>query len=120
MIANFVNDLKGKCTMPCYVSGDRAYVMEAVAERLPAIVKFLGNKEWLAGELTYIDFVFAELLELIAFVSEGSVYNDHPTLKAYRDRFFAIPNIAAYVASETFMAKPFNNTVAKLGSIRDM
>ena len=115
-----VMTLKGGVTGPCYRGSTHEEIIQANTPKLDELVKYLGDKQWLCGGLTYVDFIFAELLELLHYVWGDKLWEDYPTAKAYRDRFFAIEPIAAYCSREDFMAKPFNNTMAKIGSASDM
>ena len=52
------------------------------------IVKYLGDKKYLTGDQPcFVDFYFFELIQLLKFVSEGSVLETYPSLKAYNDNF---------------------------------
>ena len=80
------------------------------------IVEVMGNSEWIAGaNLTWLDFYFAELVELLDKISNGLFYSEFPTLQTYWDRFIALPNLAEAWADDTkCMKAPFNNKHAKL------
>ena len=61
--------------MPCYTSGDRAAITANLLEKVKPIVKFLGQKQFLAGdEVTYVDFTFFELCEFMNWISEGQLF----------------------------------------------
>ena len=70
MISNVVSDLKGAVTMPCYTNGDRPTITSVLMEKVKPIVNFLGEKNFLVGsDVTYVDFTFFELCELMNFIS---------------------------------------------------
>ena len=72
MLSGVLYDLKMMLTMPCYVSGDRPGMVNKIHQKVPGIVAFMGDNAFLAGaEVTYIDFTFFELCELMEFISEG-------------------------------------------------
>ena len=45
-----MNDLKWATVPDCYQSGDKAHLMQVVHEKIPAIVKYLGDKPYLTGD----------------------------------------------------------------------
>ena len=70
MVAGIVTDLKGAITMPCYTSGDRNAITMNLMEKVKPLVAFLGDKKFLVGDnVTYIDFVFFELIDFMTFIS---------------------------------------------------
>ena len=72
MLAGVIYDLKMALTMPCYTTGDRPGMVQKIHQKVPSIVVFMGDNAFLAGaEVTYIDFTFFELCELMEFISEG-------------------------------------------------
>ena len=97
-----VMTLKGGVTGPCYRGSTHEEIIQANTPKLDELVKYLGDKQWLCGGLTYVDFIFAELLELLHYVWGDKLWEDYPTAKAYRDRFFAIEPIAAYCSREFY------------------
>ena len=69
--------------------------MDDCRPQLANIVQAMGQSKWIAGEsLSWVDFFFAELLEVLNALSEGSFYLEFPTTKAYWDRFIALPGLA--------------------------
>ena len=76
----------------------------------------MGESEWVCGDyLTYVDFMFAEVLDMLNALSPDLFYSEFPTLKAYTDRFFVLPNLDAAWGDDTKLMKaPFNNKMAKL------
>jgi len=88
------------------------------ADSVPAALKrfegFLGDKKWLMGDnLTWPDFKLYESLDVTRLMSPG-IFDKYPKLKAYADRFEAIPEIAAYLKSNRVL-KRVNNRSAKWG-----
>ncbi len=78
MMVGIVGDLKSAVTMPCYQTGDKEVIKAKVDGALPAIVKYLGSKDFLVGDqVTYVDFIFFELLNLIDFALDGFVISAH-------------------------------------------
>ena len=50
MLSHIMNDLKWATVPDCYQSGDKAHLMQVVHEKIPAIVKYLGDKPYLTGD----------------------------------------------------------------------
>ena len=116
MIAGPVGELKGGTTMPCYTTGDMAAIKGVIASKLPGIKAFLGSKKFLAGDdVTYIDFVFFELLHFNNFITDGEILQDS-TLSAYEARVRALNGIQAFFDSDFTKALAFNNKMAKIGN----
>ena len=72
MLAGVIYDLKMAMTFPCYTTGDRPGMVTKIHEKVPPIVACMGDGPFLAGaEVTYIDFTFFELCQVMEFISEG-------------------------------------------------
>lgn len=68
---------------------------------------------------TIADFTLFEVLDgvstMVAELSEPKgedVLAAYPALKAYKARFAALPAVAEFMASPSYMRRPFNNKVA--------
>ena len=118
MVSNVVGDLKGAVTMPCYTSGDRAAITANLMEKVKPIVAFLGDKSFLAGDnVTYVDFTFFELCDLMNWLSEGRLFAEQEKLAAYSGRMKELPKLKEFYADdEKCMKRPYNNKVAKLNN----
>ena len=113
MLSAHVDTLKGKATMPCYQTGDRDAIIEECRPILAKIMAAKGTDKWLAGaNLSWLDFYFAELLDLLDKISQGLFYQEFSGAKEYFDTFVALPGMAEYWQS--CMKAPFNNKMAKL------
>ena len=79
------------------------------------ILDAMGTDKWLAGELTYIDFCFFELLQLLIFASGGKVLEEFPVLKTYNENFKKIDGFAEFIEDPDcpVPSMTFNNKVAK-------
>ena len=94
-----VGPLKGAVTMPCYRTGSKEEVLEGMKTHLPNILKYKGENKFLVGsDPTYIDFYFWEIVEFLAWVTDGQVFVDHPSLKAYHEAFEALPGLKDSIA----------------------
>lgn len=113
MLAAHVDTLKGAATMPCYRTGDRNEIIETCRPQLKTLLDAKGTNKWIASNnLCWLDFYFAELLDLLNTVSEGVFFQEFPVAKDYFETFTNLPGIAEYW--QTCMKAPFNNKVAKL------
>ena len=81
------------------------------------IVKCLGDqKEFLCGELTYIDFYCLELCELVQFLTENRFYEENKAMEQYVNRMKELPNLKKYIESDRYIEKPFHSKVALINN----
>lgn len=116
MLAAIVGELKMGVTMPCY-SGDKDKLMDAISSKLPGILKFKGDNKFLVGnDVTYVDFYFFELVNLMAYVKQD-LFSEYSALEAYVKSMHSLPKLGAYLADPNCVDKnlPFNNKMAKIG-----
>lgn len=59
-------------------------------EKLGFLSTYLGKKDFLLGELTVVDFLFAEFLESLSLLNP-ELYKKHENFAGYVERFLAIP-----------------------------
>ena len=116
MLADKVMALKGKATFACYTSGDAEAIIDEARPTLAKLVEAMGESDWIAGpNLTWLDFYFAEILDMLHEISDGLFYAEFPSLQVYWDRFVALPNFGeAWADDSKLMKAPFNNKMAKL------
>ena len=63
-------------------------LMQIILEKMPPIVKYLGDKNYLTGDQPcWVDFYFFELLQLLIFLTEGSILQTFPSLNSYNENF---------------------------------
>ena len=119
MLAGIIcGDFKGAVTMPCYTQDSKEVVAQIAKDKMPNIVAFLGSNQFLAGNnVTWIDFYFLELLNLVNFVWED-LYTAHPTLKTYHDNVSNLPGLKEYLEDPDCREKhrTFNNKSAKINN----
>jgi len=118
MVAGNIGSLKGAVTMPCYMQDQKQVCIDAIKNGLPPIVAFLGNNNFMAGNnVTWIDFFFFEMLQLMKFLHEG-LFTDFPTLQAYDDRVRNLPKLKEYLDNPTCIdnTHTFNNKSAKINN----
>lgn len=97
MLSAHVDTLKGKATMPCYQTGDRDAIIEECRPILAKLMAAKGTDKWIAGaNLSWLDFYFAELLDLLDKISQGLFYQEFPGGKEYFDAFVSLPGMAEY------------------------
>ena len=110
-----IGDLKGAATMPCYTTGSKDQIKNATKAQLTAVSTYMMKNKYLAGDnITFIDFVMFELLELLDFVYDKMLLKTNATLNAYHQRIKALPGLSAYKTE--MQAAPFNGPQAKLNN----
>lgn len=50
----------------------------------------LGNKQFICGELTWVDFAFGDFFQTLHLL-KPEIFNEFPNLKAYQERVWGIP-----------------------------
>lgn len=71
----------------------------------------LGEKQFIAGGLTWFDFGLADFLQTLGLLSSNYL-TAYPRLQEYQKRVWALPELAAYFGSERFKERPCNNYTA--------
>jgi len=77
--------------------------------------KFLKGKEFANGKLSYIDFMFWELLDMLSLVFPETMFDKNENLLAYYKRFAQIPKIHSYLESDQFQVSPISGPMARYG-----
>ena len=118
MIFSIVSSVKGKVTVPCYSSGNPAEIVKAYRENMPSILDALGNNKFIVGDYpTIVDFLFYEMNEMVNHCGfKGRMFEEFPRLEAYQEAVRNLPNVKAYIESERFIERPYNNKIAKLNN----
>ncbi len=118
MVAGIVTGREGGVTMPGYTSGDRDAITMSLLEKVKPLVAYLGDKKFLVGDnVTYIDFVFFEMIDFMTFISQGDLFTRYPKLAEYHSRVKDLPKLKAFYGNDKKCIKrPFNNKIAKLNN----
>lgn len=94
IVADINNFFVGRCYMG---DGDKDALVESTMPRFTLIAKELEKNEFIVGDrLCCADFAFAELVEKMAYFSDGEIFTVYPSIKAYRDRVFGLPKLKEY------------------------
>jgi glutathione S-transferase len=126
-VASIVSSVFQGITVAAYSAADKDALVatltpkyEAFAKfQCPGLAKVLGDKPFLFGDQPVaVDFAFADLLEkLLAMDNELNVptklVKGNATWEGYLARFYALPKIAEFRASDKFIERPFNSPRAK-------
>lgn len=112
-----LTDLRNNCVGHAYQSSLVAWRFPNYPEDCKALFKtwerILSGKQWLMGsKLTYIDFIFYELLEWHRILVKD-LFKEFPELGKYSQRFEQLPAIKNYMSSGRFHAWPFTSPYAK-------
>jgi glutathione S-transferase len=87
---------------------------ESVAVFEPYLKKLhglLGDKEFMAGGLTWIDFAIADFMQTLDLLSPD-LLQPFPKLRDLHQRVWALPQLKDYFASPRFQKRPCNNYTA--------
>ncbi|OQV19815.1 putative Glutathione S-transferase class-mu 26 kDa isozyme [Hypsibius exemplaris] len=111
-------DLRSGWTRTCYLSqnleNDKVTYRNTIDQTLKQYVEILGKKDYLvSGGLSYVDFVFFELLDALNTLYED-LFTELPTLKAYHQRIKSLKGVKEYLASKRNPEK-LNAPNAKFG-----
>ena len=49
-------------------------------QKIKVVADFLADKQFLVGDITYVDFYLFSLCQYMEFLTEGDVYIKHPNL----------------------------------------
>ena len=84
MLYSHLKEAKQAVTGPCYVGHDKKKLGDIAQKKMTPIVKYLGaQKEYLCGELTYIDFYFLELCDFVQFLTDNTFYESNKSVAVY-------------------------------------
>lgn len=114
MLWDAVLNLKMKTTMPCYMGEEAEKIIDTGRPLLAKIVETMGDSKFIVGDnLTWLDFYFAECLDMINTLSDGLYFAEFPSMQTYWDRFITLDGLAeAWADDEKLMKAPFNNKMA--------
>ena len=77
---------------------------------MPSLVQFLDKNKFLVGNIiTWPDFLFFEVIDMMDWITDKKVTKNNATLKKYADRMIELPGLKEYWNSEICMKRPFNN-----------
>jgi len=116
MLLELSRDVRTPYVNFCY-SGSLAgkdALLAALAPTLGALETYIATTPgpFLMEEFTYVDLVWADLLEQILVLSPSASFATLPRLTAFQAHVAALPAIAAYRASGQCIDRPFNNKMA--------
>lgn len=115
MIEHTIIDFRKKFTSDLCYNPDFDKLVDGykkdVVGRLESLEKYLGDKKYFAGELTFVDFMMYEFLDQHK-IFDKTLLEPHKKLMAFVDRIEALPAIAAYKKSDKYIERPINNVMA--------
>ena len=71
----------------------------------------LGDKQFIAGEITWVDFSVAEFLQVIGMLYEEYL-KPFPKLVEYQKRVWGLPELKGYFSSDRYSERPCNGPIA--------
>lgn len=127
-IEGVIEDLGKAYKKPCYMSKSVDELKATLNANVPKLKEFkwrglseaLGDNGFLLGkDIKPLDFIFAELLRQV-FTMERELGiekgpSEFPNLVVYLRTYEEIPEIAEYMKSEIYIARPFNGKSAVWG-----
>ena len=118
MLAAAVFDLKGAISLQCYTTGDKLMCANIIRDKIEPLVGYLADKPFLIGDqVTYVDFMFYELLDFCGFLTEGKLFQQYGFLKDFMLRMSSLPRFSEFWKDSTRCIKrPFNNKIAKINN----
>ena len=99
---------------PDYENLKDAYINEKLPEQLLSFDRYLAQKEWFAGKLTYVDFLAYETFDWIRLFSPTSL-EKFDNLNRFMTRFKSLPPIHKYINSDEFKDWPLFGPMFKFG-----
>jgi len=113
-IGDFNSAWVNLCYSPNFVTAKDIF-LEALPKKLESFSKFFGDGKWIVGDkLTYVDFLFYEVLDQILTL-EPNALKEFKNLENFHERFESLEKISAYRSSPRFLKFPVNNPHAKFG-----
>eukprot|EP00806_Schmidingerella_arcuata_P001654 Macronucleus_2492.p3 GENE.Macronucleus_2492~~Macronucleus_2492.p3 ORF type:complete len:220 (+),score=60.35 Macronucleus_2492:31-660(+) len=118
MLYGQLKDVKTAITGPCYVGADRKQLSQTAKVKMAPIVAYLGKKDFLFGEsLSFLDFYLLEQCEFVQWLTEEEFCTENKNVARFCKRMKSLKTIKRYIKSERYLAKPFNNKVAKINNM---
>ena len=118
MLYGQLKDVKTAITGPCYVGADRKTLSVTAKEKMKPIVAYLGKKDFLFGNnLSFLDFYMLEQCEFVQWLTEEEFLSENKAAARFVKRMKNLKQIKRYIKSDRFLAKPFNNKVAKINNL---
>lgn len=107
------------CYDPAYDDAKKeAFLKTFYNDRLPAFVKFLGDRKFIAGaELSYVDFLAYEWLDQhrTLWPEERAVLEKYTTIVEYLKTMENLPKFKAYLESDKFFEWPVWSEMSAYG-----
>ena len=70
----------------------------------------------MGNDISYIDFLIFELLELVNLITDGKVFQEFDNLLSYHSRMQNLPKLREYIDSEDFLKAPFHKNSALINN----
>ncbi len=125
--SSIVASVYGAVTNPCYAATDKDALVNTLEPvfagfakfQMPGLAARLGDKPFLFGDQPVaVDFQLADLVEKLNAMDNEltmgtKLVKGNATWEGYLARFFALPKIKAFRASDKFIERSFNSPTAK-------
>ena len=98
-----------------YDTNKAEYCTAIIEPMLNQLANFLGDKEWLTGSISYVDFMGYVMIDIMRQYTPQTMAK-YPTLEKYLERFESLPAIKAYLSSTQYKKWPLFGPQAKWGA----
>jgi len=95
------------------------WIENNLVPQLQSFSKYLSDKDWLIGQLNYVDFIAYELFQWLRLFDENT-FQKFDNLNKFLVRFESLANISSYINSSEFLSWPLFGPIAKWGSSKSM
>ena len=75
--------------------------IESAKASLGRLAKFLGDKKYTCGEITYVDFLWAEFFSILDMIDD-TIVGSFDNLRQLEKRIWEEPSIKSYTSSDRF------------------
>lgn len=99
VLSTHIKEVKKVVTNGCYDKNVNRDAFKIICtKRMKPLVDQLGDKEFFIGDyMTYLDFIFLELCNLVNFVTEGKFKYDNENISNYMMHLNEQPSLRQYV-----------------------
>ena len=117
IVENFLMELRNTVietigTKTDYLTDETDYCTGIMEPKLKLLAKFLGDKQWLTGSISYVDFMCYTFIDMMRRYSPQTIAK-FPTIAQYLQRFEALPAVNHYMSSTPHKNWPLFASKAK-------
>lgn len=106
VLSDLINDTYSLCCDDSFYQTKDEFFLSKLRPKLSGFSKMLGLNDFLIGQLSYLDFVLFEMIEMFLRINDAWL-EDFWNLLGLHKRMKQISEIKRYLASSRFIEKPF-------------